>query len=104
MDGVADRLLAGRLDGDDEGEVVLGVTRFLQDRFQTDVFAGKDSGKSGDNSRAVIDTEAEIIGAFLERYRDRLVFTQAFVGKGRNALGAAAADLARDAHQIADHG
>ena len=101
---LADGLLAGLLGGDHEGQIVLGVAGLLQHRFQADMFAGQNARQLGDDSRAVLHAEAQVVGALLQLHRDRLVLAQPLVRERRDALRTAAANLARHAHQVADHG
>ena len=66
-------------------------------------FAHQNARQGGDDAGPVVHAEAQVVGALLEHDRNRHVLAQPLVGKGRNALGAAAADLARHAHQVAGH-
>ena len=65
---------------------------------------GQDARQLGDDSRPVVHAEAQVIRALLQRDGDRLVLAQPFVREGRDALRAAAANLARHPHQVAHHG
>ena len=52
----------------------------------------------------ILHAESQIISRAVQRHRDRLVFSQPRVGERRDTFRAAGADLARHAHQVADHG
>ena len=51
LHGLAHRMLVSRFHCDHERQIVFGLTRQLQHRFQADALLGQNSGKSGDDPR-----------------------------------------------------
>ncbi len=105
------RAMAARMDcsvvglhGDHEGQVAPVGLRQLQNSVDGNVFGGQRGGQLGDDAGAVLHAEAQIVGGPVQRHGDGQIFAQPRVGERRNALRAAGTDLARDAHQVADHG
>ena len=101
---VAHVLFGRGFEGNDKGQVFLGFRGKLQDGVERNVLAREDTREGGDDTWAVVNEEAEIPCAALEGDGDGFVFAEAFVGKGRDAFGRAAADFACDAHEVADDG
>jgi len=90
LHGLADRLFGRGLDGNDKRQVVLRIRRQLQYRFQTDLLAGENARQFGNNSRPVFHAEAQIVRPVLQRYGDRLILSEALVGKRRDTFRTAA--------------